>query len=67
VEGIARKAAEAWQKSGRPWRIQIDEVAFVSMAANGNGDDGRRLWMYKLEPKKAQRQAAGAAITSQTF
>jgi 2'-5' RNA ligase len=67
LEAISRKAAKAWQTVRCACRFEIDEIVFVSIAANGKCGDWRRLWMHNLSTPHTLGRAAGAAITSQTF
>lgn len=66
LEAISRSVREEWQKSSVASRFQIEEVAFVSIAANGNSGDWHRLWEHKLDIAQVSGRAAHAAV-SQTF
>lgn len=63
LDAIAAKATAAWQKSRCPRHFRIDEVAFVSISAQGEQGDWQRLWSYNLAGTTSFPFAAQAAVS----
>ncbi len=67
LEAVWQRALVAWETSLCPCRFSIEEVAFVSIAANGSAGDWRRLWKHKLSAPAKRSPMARANAISQTF